>query len=71
MSTFYTHAAVYDKGIAVGHSEAHRDVMVFRFRDEVFELPAAAVHPFARFNGYFYEASIDDLRRLEAEAATG
>lgn len=65
------HATVYEAGIAVGRSDARTDTMTFRFKDETFTFPASVVWPFARYNGYFYEASIDDIRKLEAEAATG
>jgi hypothetical protein len=65
------YAGVYERGIAVGHSDVKSDTMVFRFRDEKFELPSIDAMRVARYNGYFYEAHIDDLRRLETEKAGG
>jgi hypothetical protein len=65
------YAALYDRGIAPGQSHVKTDTMTFRFRDETFEFPTLKVHPFTYWNGYFYEARIDDLRKLEAEAASG
>ena len=62
---------IYERGMAYGASNIKTDTMIFTFRGEKFEFPTVVVHPFTRYNGYFYEAPIDDLRRLEAEAATG
>lgn len=62
---------VYERGIAVGESDIKRDVLVFRFRGETFEFPMVKAVQVAKYNGYFYEAPIDELRRLEAEAASG
>jgi hypothetical protein len=62
---------VYDRGVAMGESDIKRDVMVFRFRQEVFELPLIPAMQVARYNGYFYEAPVDAVRKLEAEAASG
>ncbi len=59
---------IYARGMAYGSSNVRTDTMTFRFRDETFEFPTIRVHPYARYNGYFYEASIDDLRKLESEA---
>jgi hypothetical protein len=45
--------------------------MNFRFKNEFFTLPTSKALEVASWNGYFYEAPIDDLRKLEAEAAGG
>ena len=58
--------AVYDRGIAVGVSNIRDDTMSFRFRDELFTFPTTRVFGVAKFNGYWYEADIEDLRMLEA-----
>ena len=63
--------AVYDRGFAIGVSDITNDRMNFRFRDEIFEMPAISVIKHAKFNGYWYEIAIDDLRRIEAEMAGG
>lgn len=63
--------AVYDRGFAVGYSSIKNDTMFFRYKDEVFEIPLLKAHPFAQWNGYWYEVHIDDLRKLKAEAAAG
>ena len=52
------------EGIAFGDSNIRNDTIVFRFRDEVFELPSMQAVKIATHNGYFYEAHIDDLRAL-------
>ena len=62
---------IYDRGIAHGTSDIRTDTMHFIYRGEKFEFPTMVVFPYVRFNGYFYEAQIDDLRKLEAEAAAG
>ena len=63
--------ALYERGMAYGHSDVKTDTMIFTFKGEKFEFPCAKGLQVARYNGYFYEAKIEDLRRLEAEAATG
>ena len=63
--------AVYDRGYAVGMSDITNDFINFRFRDEIFEIPALMVMKFTKWNGYWYEIGIDDLRRIEAEMAGG
>ena len=69
MKEFDSAATIYDNGRAVCHSDAENDTMVCRFRDEVFEFPTLRTYGVVRFNGYFYEADVDDLRKL-AEAGT-
>ena len=64
-------AGLYDRGMAMGESSVKTDTMIFRFRRETFEFPTDKLTGVARYNGYFYEAPIDELRRLEAEAASG
>ncbi len=66
---FDPYSALYERGVAVGSSDVQKDAMVFRFRDEVFEFPTLKAFHLARWNGYFYEASVDDIRKLEAEAS--
>lgn len=63
--------SVYDRGAAVGRSDVISDTMTFRYRDETFTFPSIQARSVAQYNGYFYEAPIDALRRLEAEAAGG
>ena len=69
--TFEPHAALHDRGLAVGCADITRDEMHFWFHDEKFDFPTIAVHGIATFNGYFYTAPIDALRKLEAESAGG
>ena len=69
--TYDIHESVHERGIATGASDVRTDTMTFRFKGETFTFPTRVVWPFARWNGYWYEAAIDDLRKLEAEAATG
>ena len=62
-------SAMYDRGRAYGVSHIKTDTMTFRFRDELFEFPTMKVHHLARYNGYFWEAEIGDIRKLKAELA--
>lgn len=63
--------ALYERGIAVGHSDIKTDTMSFTFRDENFTFPTIKAYPLAQYNGYFYVAPIDKLRELERDTATG
>ena len=63
--------AIFERGFAVGSPNVKDDTMSFRFREEVFEFPTLEVHRFAKWNGYWYEARIEDLRKLKAETAGG
>ena len=71
MSGYDPHEALYERGIAYGKSDIKRDTMIFSFKGEKFEFPTRKAWPIAHYNGYFYEAKIDDLRRLEAELTSG
>lgn len=64
------YADLYDRGIAVGYSDPRNDSMVFRFRDEVIELPIIKCYGVATYNGYFYTAEVEDLRKLKMSEAT-
>ena len=66
-SQFDSWTTIYNRGVAVGESNVRNDTMTFRFRDEVFELPALVAHPHTYFNGYFVEIPIEKLRELKAE----
>jgi hypothetical protein len=68
-SPFEPHESLYDSGRAFGTSDIKSDTMTFRYREEMFVFPTLRVYGVARFNGYFYEADIEDLRKL-AEAGT-
>ena len=69
--TFEPHATLHDKGLAVGCSDITRDEMHFWFHDEKFDFPTIALRGIATFNGYFYTAPIDELRKMKEKAATG
>lgn len=60
-------SALYEAGFAYGASDIKMDTMIFQFKSEKFELPTSVVHPYAAYNGYFYEIPIDKLRELERE----
>jgi hypothetical protein len=62
---------VYDRGVAIGHSNITTDAILFRFKDEWFDIPSSKALSVAQWNGYFYEAPIDALRKLEAELSSG
>ena len=63
--------SVYERGFAVGHSDIRRDAIVLQYKDEIFDLPTVQAMKVARWNGYFYEAPIEALRKLEAELSSG
>ena len=69
--SFEPFEALYARGMAYGHSDVKTDTMHFTFKGEKFSFPTMKAWPFAKYNGYFYEASINDLRKLEAELASG
>lgn len=57
--------AVYESGRAVGDADIRNDTMVWRWKDEVFEVPLADLPaPSRLYNGYFYEIPIDKLREI-------
>lgn len=58
--------ALNERGIAVGYPDIKTDSIKFRYFDEYFEFPTVRAIDICKFNGYFYEADIDDVRRLEA-----
>lgn len=62
-----TYAALYDRGIAVGHSRIDEDAIDFRWKDELFTFDAKKVLwcGVAHHNGYFYEAPVEKLRKLQ------
>jgi hypothetical protein len=62
---------VYDRGLAIGHSNIRYDTITYRFRDETFTFPSHVALPVSLYNGYWYEAKIDDIRKLEAELSSG
>ena len=55
---------VYKRGKAMGEADVRNDEMTFRFRNEVFTFPTMHCIHIARFNGYWYEAKISELRKL-------
>ena len=58
---------VFKRGIALGHADVRNDEMTFRFRKELFTFPTLACWHVARYNGYFYEAKVTELRKLAKE----
>ena len=61
------YAALYARGIAVGHSEIRTDSLEFAFRTERFTVPTMCAYgpdAIANYNGLFYTARVDDLRKL-------
>ena len=64
---FDAFSALYERGTAYGASDIKNDTMVFIFKGEKFELPSLKAHAAARFNGYFYEIPIVELRKLAKE----
>lgn len=64
-------SGLWQIGVAYGQANIKGDSMGFIFKGETFEFPTFRIHGFARWNGHFYEANVDDLRRLEADSAGG
>jgi len=57
--------AVYESGRAVGDTDIRNDTMIWRWKDEVYEVPLADLpSPATLYNGYFYELPVEKLRRL-------
>lgn len=52
------------KGLALGRSDIKNDTVDFRFRDEVFTFSTREVAHIVQCNGSFYEAKVDELRKL-------
>ena len=55
---------IYKHGIAVGQTNIRTDSMILRWRDEVYEFPLTEALRVARYNGYWYEGKIKDIRKL-------
>ena len=56
---------VYESGRAVGDTDIKNDTMVFRYFDEVIEVPLGELpHLPSLYNGYFYEIPIGKLRKI-------
>ena len=58
-------AALYERGMAYGKTDIRNDTYVFSYKGEKIELPTLLAYPVTKYNGYFYEAKIDDLRKLQ------
>ena len=56
---------LFAKGVAVGMSDVFNDQIVFKFKEEVFEVPTVSSVGIATYNGYFYTAKVDKLRGWE------
>lgn len=65
---------LYARGIAIGHADIKNDTVLYRYKDELFEVPTLEAHalkfldagenaPYG-FNGYFYTAPIEELRKI-------
>ena len=50
------------KGFAVGHSDIRSGYIVFRFKNEVFEIDLLDAQ--RHYNGYFYSCPVKELRRM-------
>ena len=65
------YAELTRRGVAVGESDIREDSITFRFGkkgEHSVTFPTAAVaHGLAQFNGYFYEASIEEVKKLAAK----
>ena len=60
------------KQVAFGQPQIHTDTIIFRWKDEIFEFPCLTLIPqYAKYNGYFYEAKVSDLKKLKKRAKHG
>ena len=64
---FEMYASVYASGRAVGEENIRNDTMVWRYKNEVYEIPASRLNPARLYNGFFYEMPIKELRALAKE----
>ena len=67
MSDPEPYSALYARGIAVGESNIVTDTLEFAFRTERFTVPTMCAYgpdAIASYNGHFYTARVDDLRKL-------
>ena len=58
---------LFKRGLAMGHADVRNDEMTFRFRKELFTFPTMVVHQYCQWTGYFYQASVKDLRKLKSK----
>ena len=65
------YSAFYKRGLAVGQSNIYKDIMEFRFKDEVFVFPTFAVWDVTRWNGKVFEADVKALRKIQKKAHAG
>lgn len=69
--SFNPHKALNEKGIAVGHSDIRYDVIHFRFGDEKFSISTQRSAGIMEWNGYFYTAKVEALRKLAGKKGHG
>ncbi len=60
--------ALNNKGIAAGHSNIRRDTIDFFYGDETISIPTISAIGVSNWNGYFYAAKIEDIRKLQGKA---
>lgn len=60
----YPDEGIYKRGLAIGETNIRTDTMTFRFRDEVYEFPLGEALTVAKYNGYWYEARVKNVRKL-------
>ena len=64
MRRFNPDAALNAQGIAAGYSNIKTDTIDFFYEEEKFSIPTIRAMEVAKWNGYFYAAKIDDVRKL-------
>ena len=55
---------LWQRGVAIGQTDIKNDEITFRFRKKLYTFPAFSAMHIARHNGYFYEASISEVKKL-------
>ena len=55
---------LFKRGLAVGEADQQRDEMTFRYRKEIFTFPTINCLHVTKYNGYFYQAKVSELRKL-------
>lgn len=57
----------FSKGVALGRSDVMTDTVEFRFRDERYSFPTISTVGIATWNGNYYTAKVEKLRKLKQD----
>jgi hypothetical protein len=68
--TFYPMEDLYERGIAIGCADIRTDTVTFKYFNEEFTFPTMRAAGIMKYTGYWYEADIEDVRKLAGSMAT-